>query len=149
MGVGEWAARKFLYDRIAAVSDVASRAPGGIHEDEVPKKLANGTSTANKMAIVYQLEVGESSLGQGAIHVWDEITALVDVIVPGTSRAAGRTLQEDIYAALHAQTGSNAYGSVSSCVYRGIVPQAPEHLPTGESYEHILSRYELHAKGTA
>ena len=83
---------------------------GRIHEDEVPKKLANGTSTANKTAIVYQLEVGESSLGQGAIHVWDEITALVDVIVPGTSKAAGRTLQEDIYTALHAQTVLDSLG---------------------------------------
>lgn len=149
MAVGEWAAKKFLYDQIAAITDIATRAPGGIHEDEVPKKLANGTPTANKAAIVYQIEVGESSLGQGAIHVWDEIAALVDVIVPGTSKAAGRTLQQDVYTALHAQTGSNAYGSVSSCVYRGAVPIPPEHIAaTGESYEHLTSRFELHARGT-
>jgi hypothetical protein len=147
--LGVWTASKFLYDRIAAISNVATRAPGGIHEDEVPKKLANGTSTANKTAITYQIEVGESALGQGATHVWDEITALVDVIVPGTSKAAGRTLQEDIYMALHAQSGSNAYGSVSSCVYRGVVPIPPEHIAaTGESYEHLTTRYELHCSGT-
>lgn len=146
--LGEWSAKKFIYDRLAAISQVATRAPGGIHEDEVPKKLANGTSTANKTAITYQIEVGESALGQGATHVWDEITALVDVIVPGTSKAAGRTLQEDIYTALHAQSGSNAYGSVSSCVYRGVVPIPPEHIEaTGESYDHLVSRYELHARG--
>lgn len=147
MSVGRWAAKKFLTDQLATITNVATRAPGGIHEDEVPKRLPNGTSTANKTAIVYQIEVSESALGQGAIHVWDQITALVDVIVPGTSQAAGRTLEQDVFAALHAQTGTNAYGSVSSCVYRGVVPIPPEHLETGESYEHLTSRYELHARG--
>lgn len=146
--LGQWAASKFLYDRLAAITNVATRAPGGIHEDEVPKKLANGTSTANKTAITYQIEVGESLLGQGATHPWDEITALVDVIVPGTSKAAGRTLMQDIYTALHAQSGSNAYGSVSSCVYRGVVPIPPEHIAaTGESFEHLMMRFELHSAG--
>lgn len=145
---GRWAAKKFLTDQLAAITNVATRAPGGIHEDEVPKTLANGTSTRDKTAIVYQIEVSESALGQGAIHVWDQITALVDVIVPGTSQAAGRTLEEDVFAALHAQTGANAYGSVSSCVYRGALPSRPEHIrETGESYEHLTSRFELHCRG--
>lgn len=146
---GYWVAKKFAIDRIATITNIATRAPGGVHEDEVPEKLANGTPTANKVAIVYQVEVAQSALGQGATYVWDEIFLEVDVQVPGTSQGAGRTLMQDVFKAFHTATGSNVYGTVSSCVFRRVIPVSPEHIEaTGEDYEHLRQRFELHARGT-
>jgi hypothetical protein len=120
-----------------------------LHEDEVPATLPNGTSTANKMTVVYQMEPSLPALGNGAIHVWDEMSVLVDVQVPGTSQEPGRTLMRDIFTALHQTSGTNAHGTVTSCVFAGVLPGPPERIEaTGEEYEHLRLRFELKARGT-
>lgn len=143
MSAAQYIAKRFIYQQITGIASFASKSPAGLHEDEVPP-----SASTSQIAVVYQLESGVSALGNGATHLWDAIGVLVDVIVPGRSQVPGEGLSMDIFNALHGATGPVTGGVVSSCVYRGAVPSVPEHTATGQDYEHIRQRFELHARGT-